>query len=209
MGVEGREEEIKTNPIFKADIVFSTDGGHQKDFEALGVNHVLLRQGIYSPEAYLGKANYPTSAEIGFIGSTYSHIWPYRDQLIKFLAHTYGTRFEHFGIRGEIRHDPLNRLLATLKIVVGDSVKSPYYWSNRIYEVLGRGGFLIHPITEGLDEEFIPYKHFIPYTFGDFEGLKEIINYYLIHDSARDKIRIAGHQFCKKNYTYLERCKTL
>ena len=52
-GIMRREIQVEQNPIFKSTIVFTTDGGHQKEFEARGVNHVCLRQGIYEPEAYI------------------------------------------------------------------------------------------------------------------------------------------------------------
>lgn len=208
-GVMQRHVQVYTNPIFKSDIVFSTDGGHQKEFEEAGVNHKLLRQGIYKPESYISKEKFPTSAELVFIGSVYEHIWPYRKKLIDFLKDTYGSRFEHLGQKGEIRHEPLNNLMATVKIVVGDSVYSPYYWSNRVYEVIGRGGFLIHPRVPGLDKEFTPYKHFIPYDLGNFEQLREIIDYYLEHDEEREKIRMAGFEYCRKHHTYQNRVKEM
>ena len=206
-----RETQISQNPIFKADIVFSTDGGHQKEFEAAGVNHVLLRQGIYEPEAVLGTPNPDIKAEIVFIGAIYEHIWPYRKTLVKWLQRTYKERFAHYGQRGEIRHQGLADLIASVKIVVGDSVHCPYYWSNRIMEVIGRGGFFIHPRVEGLNKEFPYYKTFIPYDIGNFGQLKEIIDYYSDdkHKLERDKIRLAGFEHCKKYHTYMIRVKEM
>ena len=202
-----RQVEIQTNPIFRAKVVFSTDGGHQKEFEAQGVNHILLRQGIHELEAYLGKADYPTKADVGFIGAIYDNIWPYRKKLVGFLKETYQDRFEHLGHTGDIRHDDLNRLLATLKVVVGDSVKSPYYWSNRAYEFLGRGAFMVWPVIEGFDQEYVPYKHYIPYQWGDWEGLKQIIDYY-VDDKRKpfsDKMRVDAIEHSKKFHTYKHR----
>lgn len=204
-----REIELKVNPIFKSQIVFSTDGGHDERWKEMGINHRLLRQGIYEPEAYIGKKSYPTKAEIAFVGGVYEEIWPYRKQLIDELTKTYKDRFLHVGQRGEVRHDQLNNLCATVKIVVGDSVYSPNYWSNRVYEIIGRGGFLIMPMIDGLEKEFTPYKHFVPYTFGDFEGLKEKINYFLRADEERERIRLAGFEYCKANYTYTHRVKDM
>ena len=51
-GIMRREIQVEQNPIFKSTIVFTTDGGHQKELEAKGVNQVCLRHGIYEPEAY-------------------------------------------------------------------------------------------------------------------------------------------------------------
>ena len=74
---------------------------------------------------------------------------------------------------------------------------------------MGRGGFLIHPRVPGLEAEYKYYKHFIPYTIGDFEQLKDIIDYYLEHDEEREKIRMAGHNWVKKNQTYKHKVKQI
>lgn len=206
-----REAQVRQNPIFKADIVFTTDGGHQKEFEAAGVNHVCLRQGIYQKEAYIPdeKELTPMTTEIGFIGAIYDNIWPYRKQLVDWLKDTYAEKFEQYGARGEVRHHELNVLVNRLKIVVGDSVWSPHYWSNRVYEIIGRGGFLIMPDIPGLEKEFTPYQHYIPYKMGNFKQLKEIIDYFLTHDKERNAIRMAGFEHCKKYHTYKHRVKKM
>jgi hypothetical protein len=203
----GSKRSIHDSP-FKAKIVFTSDGGNDEQFKKIGVNHNLLRQGIHSPEAKIGSKieNIP---EIVFIGSStyYSRV-----KLINNLKNRYGDRFLHIGQGGdapEIRGMNLNNVLASTKIVVGDSVPSKNYWSNRIYEILGRGGFLIHPYVEGLDSEFTRYKHYIPYEYGNINQLYEIIDFYLTHDKEREKIRMEGFNHVKKNYTYTKRCKNL
>lgn len=198
-----REAQIKINPIFTSDLVFSTDGGHEAEWKHYGVRHELLRQGVRASETYIAAPDYPVEgAEIGFIGSIYGE---YRPELVKRLSRRYGSRFHAFGKDGGIRHENLNRLVSTLKIVVGDSWPSPYYWSNRIYEMLGRGAFLIHPKVAGLDKEYRPYEHFIPYAHGDFEALFEKIDYFLDRPEERNRIRFAGLEFTKQNYTYYHR----
>ena len=188
---------------FSADIVFTSDGGGDWG----DINHHVLRQGISDDETTRGHAK--TAPDIAFIGTnTYNG----RDRLISALKDRYKGNFRHYGIGGtnyEVRGKDLNDLLASTKIVVGDSVPSPHYWSNRIYEVLGRGGFLIHPKVEGLEKEFQYYKHFIPFDYGNYPQLYEIIDYYLTHDAEREKIRKAGHTYTKKNLTYTQRCKIL
>lgn len=204
---QGREILLTSReiPMCYSTIAFTTDGGHERLFKRMRVNHRILRQGIEEGNK-IGKPIYPTKAEIGFVG-TINRGRPrlYRNQLINFLKETYGLRFEHFGQGGDIRHEALNNLLATLKIVVGDSANSPFYWSNRIYETVGRGGFLIHPKILGLDKEFKYYKHFIPYSYGDFKGLKEKIDYYLTRPRERDAVRWEGYKYCHENHTYTDR----
>lgn len=204
-----REEHITKNPIFKAKIVFTTDGGHDEEWRRAGVNHRLLRQGIHEPEAVLGKATYPTKAKVAFVGGVYENIWPYRRVLIDFLHETYKEDFLHTGKRGEVRHQELNDLLATVPVIVGDSVYSPRYWSNRVYEFIGRGGFLIMPRIPGLEKEFEPGKHIVFYRLGDFADLQKKIDYYLAHPKERERIRLAGFEHCRKKYTYKKRVQEL
>jgi len=201
-----RAYEVWTNPMFQSDIVVTTDGGSEELFKKYKINHHVIRQGILEEEAYMEERE--KKNDVIFIGSN-NHWWIYRKKLISFLEGTYGARFTHIGYNKPVRGRALNRLLAETKIVVGDTVYSKNYWSNRIYEVLGRGGFLVHPRIEGLEKEFEYFKHFVPYDYKDFEQLKRIIDYYLKDDKRREKIRRAGHEFCKQNYTYKIRCNSL
>jgi hypothetical protein len=203
----GSHRTVKDSP-FMARMVFTSDGGHDAEWKKERINHYLLRQGIHAPEAKRGK-KLGGIPPILFIGSnTY---WN-RDKLITRLRDRYKTDFRHYGQGGEapeIRGEYLNNILASTKIVVGDSVPSDNYWSNRIYEILGRGGFLLHPYVKGIESEFVPYKHFVPYEYGNYEQLYEIVDYYLTHDKEREKIRRAGHKLVATKYTYTKRCQTL
>lgn len=203
-----REGKVAHLPFFRADYVFTTDGGHQGRFEKMGINHFCLRQGIFEPEAFILEGE--KTRDIVFVGSD-NRYHPYRTRLMNFLKETYGERFEWIGRDNSdaVRSLDLNKLFSETKVVIGDSVYSPHYWSNRIYESLGRGAFLISPDVPGLEEEFEYYKHFIPYTLGDFEGLRKKIDYYLANDSERESIRRAGFEFTKQNYTYTKRCERL
>jgi len=201
-----REHETK-HDRFKADIVLTTDGGHQKEWQSVGVNNRVLRQGIFQDEAFIGEKK-NTQEEIVFTANKNSW-FPQREELDNFLTKTYGSKYKRYGNKNEIRGKELNNLFASVKIVIGDNYPSPNYWSNRVYEVLGRGGFLITPRVSGLEKEFDYYKHLIPYEQGNYDQLKEIIDYYLTHDKDREKIQKAGHEYCKKNYTYLKRCEEL
>jgi glycosyltransferase involved in cell wall biosynthesis len=159
------------------------------------------------------------ACDVAFVG-TYHYLkeWPYRKQLIDFLAKTYGSRFKLFGDVIENK-DPgypvmafgkqLNDVYASAKVVVCDSLHSPMYWSNRIYETLGRGGFAIHPKVEGLEREFEYGKHFVPYDYGDFDGLKRKIDYYIEHDAERNRIRDAGMAYVRKHKTFVQRARQI
>jgi len=147
-----------------------------------------------------------------FVGSkNYHSEWSYRPNLINWLQTTYNERFRLFGGDGlgVKRGADLNDLYAKTKVVVGDTLcinyDYPHYWSDRIYETIGRGGFIIHPYIKGIEEHFENGKHCVFYQYGDFVHLKSLIDYYLENDEEREKIRLAGHEHVKNNHTYKHR----
>ena len=201
-----RENLIGIDPIFKCDYVFGPDGGNVQRFRDNGVNYHLLRQGIHDEYCFRGKSEEKYSYDVIFVGH-----WDYdyspRGKLCKFLGQNY--KFRWFGRYNtlERRGGRLNDLYASAKIIVGDSYYSQYYWSNRLYETLGRGGFLMFNKIPGLDKEYGPYKHYIPYNMGDFETLKEKIDYFLARPEDMEKISSAALEYTKNNHTLAHRAK--
>ena len=199
-----RGYKITRDPMFKTDYVFSPDGGNDKEFKEAGVKHHLLRQGIFDEYCYAGEKD--QEHDIIFVGCE-NRDWLPRIGLCKFLGDNFN--FNWFGRFNtlEVRGDKLNNLYASAKIVIGDSVYSPYYWSNRLYETLGRGGFMFFPDIEGIRDEYKPYEHFIPYSLGNLKGLKEKIDYYLKRPKERERIGMAALEHTKENHTLINRCK--
>lgn len=188
-------------PHFNADYLFTTDGGHSDRFKELGYNHHVLRQGIHEPEAYISTAD-ELKHDVGFVGTVTNHP---RRKLINWLMANHKDLSWPRNIRGH----RLNSWLTTTRIVVGDSYPSSHYWSNRIYEILGRGGFLLHPHVDGLEEEFIDGVHYVGYARDDWDDLQYKINYYLENDEQRERIRQQGHHHVKNHMTYRHRCASL
>lgn len=211
------------DPFWKTEYCFTVDGDPeaQKYFESLGINHYFLRAGVFDKECYIAPRE--DKYEIIFVGSYNYHLeWNFRPQLIDWLYKVYGSRFTRFGNPApdqpsaiHVRNDELNKVYASSKIVIGDSLNpgfcKPYYSSDRIYETLGRGGFLIYPYIKGLDEEFDDQKHLIFYSHGNLNDLKEKIDYWVdpLRDEEREKIRLEGHLLVKNNYTYKDRMAAL
>lgn len=188
---------------------------------------------MLDPQSYMVKGKGPNKIEyfsqnsptlkerpkdVIFVGSrNYHSEYPYRQQLITWLEETYEDRFGHYsgeeGALGLKRGLHLNQLLADTKIVVGDSLclefDYPYYWSDRVYEIMGRGGFLIMPYIQGLEKQFEEGKEIIFYEYGDFSHLKQLIDYYLVHDSERERIRKNGFELVKSRDTYTHRWQTI
>ena len=205
-----REKLITEDYAFKANYVFSPDGGHNEGWKRLGINHYLLRQGICDEYCYLGEKDKKYDYDVVFVGGENPH-WIPRSEMCSFLLKEYGDRFRWFGrdYTLDVRGDELNKLYNTAKVVVGDSVFSPYYFSNRIFETIGRGGFMMHMDVTGLNDCFVPYKHYIPFKLGDHRGLKEKIDYFLRKPKKRDQIRLEAFKHTKENHTLVHRCKKL
>lgn len=191
---------------FNCDVIYTTDGGHHAQFAELGIVSKTLRQGIHEPEAILYERD--LKHDVIFVGGD---VYRTRVNLLSGLRCRYKEKFDRYGNMpdNQVRGLPLNELYASTKVVVGDSQPSPLYWSNRVYETLGRGGFLLHPRTEGLDQEFEDGKHLVLYDREDLADLHDKIDYYLTHDEEREKIRRAGFEFVKAHHTYKDRCREL
>lgn len=203
-----REHMLRTDPIFRAEYVFTPDGGNHKKIRGMGINHHVLRQGVFGGFCHRGGAT-KLPLDVAFVGCENPE-WIYRTEMCAFLAKNY-SRFHWFGRYNtqEVRGEELNDLVASTKIMIGDSVYAPYYWSNRIYELLGRGAFLISPMVPGLEKDYKPYKHFIPYTIGQFDELKEKIDYFLNRPEERRKISEAAMAHTRRRHTLENRCRKL
>lgn len=216
MGLQ-RQQDMQTDPYWQIDHFFTAD---KKMAEHLTHNTPVkghyLPAGVYDKECYMAEPRDPF--DVAFIGSKgYHPEWPYRPQLIDWLHATYGDRFRHYGGGGKpaIRESALNQVYADAKVVVGDTLclgfDYPDYFSDRAFETLGRGGFMIHPHVPGLENIFDDGKHMVFYSFGDFDQLKWLIDYYLdeAHADERETIRQAGHQHVRANHTYRHRWQTI
>lgn len=182
-----REPDVFRSPFFRLDYLFTADGGHDAFWIDNGINHYWSPPAILSNETVLGTYRPDLAADVGFVGNLrkYGHPeWgPYRYSLFKFLTKTYGNRFRLW--EGGMRGRDLADLYASVKVLVGDSCLAggaAKYWSDRVPETLGRGGFLIHPWVEGIDEAF---PDLMMYPLGNFEVLKSTIDYWLDDDDRR------------------------
>jgi hypothetical protein len=208
----GRESDLDKDPVYKyIDHFFTVDKQMADWFDKnTEVKGHYLPAGVFHEECYIKPSR--KILDVIFVGSKgYHQEWPYRPKLVNWLQSTYKKRFRHYGRDGlkSIRGAELNSVYAATKVVVGDTLcpnfNYPSYWSDRIYETLGRGGFLIHPYISGLEKEFKDKEHVVFYQYNNFEQLNELIDYYLEHEEEREAIRQAGHLHVKQNYTYKNR----
>jgi len=184
-----RESWIDESPFFTStDFLCTADGGHQEQWASKGITHYWYPPAILSNEAVLGEYQRRNACDVGFVGNLidYGHAeWaPYRRELYQYLKPKYNFRV--FPSRGQpqIRGKNLANLYASVKVLIGDSClvgNATHYWSDRIPETLGRGGYLIHPEVIGLN-----YPNLPTYPLGDFDKLGWLIDEALADPMARE-----------------------
>jgi hypothetical protein len=204
--LDKREERIGTHPFWKTDVVFTADGGNDERFKERGVNHVWLPPAVVERDCYFGSPSLQFNSPVAFTGADgYHPEYQFRPRLVSRLREKYGTNFRLYS---GIREKALNDLYASVRVLVGDScfAGSDRYWSDRVPETIGRGGFLIYPETPGL---VIP--SLVTYQPGNIEDLFAKVDYWMDDDRNAERIqrRNEAHEFVKANHTYTNRMQTL
>lgn len=209
-----REGQVLAEPFFGCDLVFTADGGHDDQWDAVGVNHRWASPAVLHAEtARAGRVTprrYPTP--VVFVGSwrSYHPEWQYRVDLVRHLQTRWGRRtfaaYPNARYRS-LRGQPLADLYATARVVVGDSCLAPLtdpparYWSDRVPETLGRGGLLIHPWVEGIDDAYPPESGLVTYRLGDLGDLDDRITEQLRAGDLDDR-RAAARAWVQAHHTY-------
>jgi hypothetical protein len=201
---DGREDRVGTHPFWRTDACFTADGGSQEFFKSRGVTHYWLPPAVVRRDCYNGEWRKELAIDVGFVGAEgYHPEYPFRGELLSFLRSVYGEKFKTYqGYRGQA----LNDLYASISVVVGDSCfgGSDAYWSDRVPETLGRGGFLIHPSSKGLQ---IP--GLATFTAGNLYELQDKIDWWLAHEQERNYSRHVAQTWVRENETYNNRMSFL
>lgn len=162
-----------------------------------------LKQGFRNHDDGYGDYQKKYDCDIAHIGTIYGARKPF----IAALSREYGDRFRPYT---NIWDRDFFDLCESAKIIVASKYPADdFYWSDRIYTVLGARGFLIHPRLHGLKKEFVEGKHYIGYAC--WEELVSSINYFLDPkmDHLRTRIAQEGSDHVRSNYTYLDRLKKM
>lgn len=211
----GREHQVADEPFFQSTVVVTADGGHDDRWAAAGVRHWWMPPAVLGAEASRPAVPLGMAAPIIFVGSghRYHDEWPWRRELVRRLSIHYGRRFQLWPRKqGEaIRGDRLNALYRSGAVVVGDSclAGSPSrYWSDRVPETLGRGGFLIHPKVEGMP--FGDGEHLALVEPENWDAMRDAIDSWLdAGRDARDEVAARGRAEVLANHTYEVRMAAL
>lgn len=207
-----RVEDVGKEATWFTEYIFMADGSPEavELYKKHNLNWYYLPGGVIERDCYIARPDYQKFPhEIVFTGSRRYHPeYPFRPKLVDWLKQTYGGRFGHYGNDGirVVRMGELNTLYSTAKIIIGDSCFGgrPYYVSDRYYEVRGRGGFLLHPHTEGVDTVGVGN-----YNKSDLNSLKHEIDYYIKRDDEREYMRKQGFEHVSKNETHTQRAEEI
>lgn len=208
-----REPQVHSEPFFRVSLLCTADGGHDAEFAAAGINHRWTPPAVSgSHAAQPGQVLDQWRTPVVFVGRWrgYHREWVWRRQLVRWLQTTYAGRFALH--EGALPDSDLSDVYASAGVVVGDSCllgDATRYWSNRIPETLGRGGFLIHPYVEGMNEHFQPGEHLVTFPMGDWAALGGAIDYYLAHPDEAAAIRAAGRAHVLTHHTFERRLADL
>lgn len=208
-----RETQVTQEPFFRSDLVYTADGGHDELWKAAGVNHRWLPPGVLSTNCYGGQINDHFRSELAFVGNwnrAYHPEWRYRKELVAWLQEHYGDRIKFWPDHGQsVRGRDLADLYLSVDVIIGDSCLAggqTRFWSDRIPETLGRGGFLIHPEVAGLEQFFQSENHLMTYQIGVGDGgwgsLLAVIDWSLQHPEKRRRMSANGRAEVLANHTY-------
>ena len=150
-----------------------------------------------------------------FMANAYS---PARKELGAFLrqldsgAGLFGYGWDELGKSGLSFYDFAYgaALYRRCKIAIGDNQWGDKgFVSNRLFEALSNGAFLLHQVIPGLEEltGLIDGVHYASWT--DHGNLRAKVAYYLSHEQERQAIAAAGEAFVREQHTFDSRVKQL
>jgi hypothetical protein len=133
-----------------------------------------------------------------------------RISFVEEMGKRYRGRFHHVS-HGVYRED-LRKLVGSAKVVVApDSPVTDRYWSNRVYNMLGFGAFLLHPYCERLAGMYADGHELVLYQ--DRHDLFDKLDHFLSDDAqvAEDRRRVAGNGLTRtlREHLYVNRVSSL
>lgn len=213
-----RAVEIQAEPFFTAtDLVCTADGGHDELWAAAGVDHAWFPPAIGDAEAARTGTALPEYGEhaVAFVGCWDGSYHPESKHRHALVAHLQARGDVSFWPKkGEkaVRGQALANLYATVPVIVGDSCHvddAGRYWSDRVPETFGRGGFLLHPVTGPGDGQGLGFDR-PSFDWFDFAELDRLIGYYLGDGAGeRTEVASAARQHVRRFHTYSARMESL
>jgi hypothetical protein len=212
------------NPMFFTSYIFTADGDWQDKWKLLGRNHIWLPPAVRHDAVKQGTPRPEYECDVAFVGSNgngyHEDVWTYRKELVdklKEMCHRNGWKFrnpggENYSINmGKVdRNDDMNDFYASAKVTVGDSLcvkkEAAHYWSDRVPEATGRGGYLIMPQIDELNSHWPELR---TYPWGSWQALEDSIRWALENPDDRERIRSDCQKVTAESDTYVNRAQTI
>lgn len=212
-----REHQVLEEPFFQhTRWMFTADGDHDQEWADAGVHHHWSPPAVFGPECIPGTPRQQYRSDVAFVGSWrggyHDAWWPQRKAMLDELQAHYRGQVKLWPRQHAIRGQALNDLYASTKVVVGDSCfadRSDRYFSDRPFEAVGRGAFLVMPWIRGLADMLVDGEHCRYFPPGDHLEMRRLINHYVRHDTERERIRRTGQAHVRQNHTYARRLDAL
>lgn len=205
--------------MFHTAYIFTADGDYNDKWELLGKNHMWLMPGVRYDAAKFGTERKEYECDVALVGSNgegyHEDVWTYRKELaeqLRDMCKRNGWKYKNpGGDEPKIdRNDDMNDFYASAKVTVGDSLclnkEDSKYWSDRVPEATGRGGFLIMPQIKAMKYN---YPKLPTYSWGNWKQLEEMIKHYLENEDERHTIQAENQRITKEEHTYVNRVKTI
>lgn len=188
--------------------VWTADGDHDDEWAARGVNHHWLAPAVHEPNARRGQWREQWACDVVFTGSVenYHPEHPRRRDLIAAASARYGDGFRLIGGANSVRGPELADVYASARVVLGDSLclLGPHslYLSDRVPEVAGRGGLLVHPRNRATGQ----FPDAAYWSTWDIDEQLESVDVVLaLPDSQVEKRRARAHLETLTHNTYTAR----
>ncbi|WP_282943071.1 glycosyltransferase [Paenibacillus sp. RC67] len=215
----------------KPDFVFTICRSQVKVYEDLGIPSAHLDFGFHRAVHRQGKPEMRYRSQIAVVANGYSRIlklYPnhYRIRSLRTLIRPmvkdnirinfWGRQWESmkpvlgYGIpkrwiHGYLPYPKARKVYNSSKIVIGPQ-NQLHQVTQRTYEILGSGGFLLTSDTPEIRRLFCPGKHLV--VSRSPEETVRLVKYYLNHPKERERIRRAGHRAVAK-HSYRIRAKQI
>lgn len=202
MRLEGREWYLEMAAL--ADLSFSTDGKDSDNwYKDRNVKSIELHQAAAPihdiPKSFTEEDKSKFSYDVVFLGM----LWTDRRKKMDKMLSSMGISYKQFGHPNQIIHgEDFAKVCYLSKIIIGDNCTNEVagYWSNRVYVVLGCGGFFLASYVPGLEAVFKEGKHLAVYN--GLDEMKSKVEYYLPREGTRKAIALGGYQHVRQHHTY-------
>lgn len=208
--------------MFWTSRVFTADGDlySQHVFEKMGIAHAWLPPAVRHTVGW-GEARQPFFCGVAFVGADgrnaqyHPEEWPYRRDLVDTLetmSQHRGWVFKNPGGRDpKIPRREMADFYASACVTVGDSLApgldQSRYFSDRPFEATGRGGLVIMPRIDVLQEMF---DGWLPtYEWGDMEELEAKVEVLMADRALNKSTREALYTITHQKHTYRNRVREM